>query len=159
MLLALQLRFFMESISFTVKRLAEFFFEGKPDFYTIGYSGRSITKLISILRDYGVTLVVDVRRFPTSRVEDFKRENLRLYLEENGIKYLWLGDKLGGFRSGGYHKYVESAEFNDGIRRLAELSKSEVVCILCLERKPKHCHRRFIAEALENMGFKVYHIV
>lgn len=149
----------MESISLAVGRLAQLFFEGEPDFFTIGYSGRSISNLISTLKNYGVTLVVDVRRFPTSKVEDFKRENLRLHLEENGIKYLWLGDKLGGFRSGGYRKYVESEEFNEGISRLVELSKSEVVCILCLERKPKHCHRRFIAEALENMGFKVYHIV
>ena len=134
-------------------------FSFNPDFYTIGYGGRSIDKLISLLKDHGVTLVVDVRRFPTSKVEDFKREKLKVHLEGNGIKYLWLGDKLGGFRSGGYEKHLNSTEFKEGINRLIELSKREVVCILCLERKPKHCHRRFIAKALEELGFKVHHII
>jgi len=126
--------------------------------YTIGYSGRKIDGLISILKEHGVTMVVDVRRWPTSKIDDYKREKLEVKLAEMGLKYYWIGDKLGGYRSGGYEAYMNSREFREGIEKLVELSKSNIICILCLERKPQHCHRRFIARVLEEMGFKVHHI-
>lgn len=129
------------------------------DVFTIGYSGRKISNLISVLREYGVEVVVDVRRFPSSKVDDYKRENLERILSDAGFKYVWLGDKLGGYRSGGYSAFMSSRDFAEGIERLIEIIRSSVTCILCLERKPKYCHRRFIAKVLEEKGFTVFHIL
>jgi len=133
--------------------------ESNKVIYTIGYSGRKINDLISILKSYNINLLVDVRRWPTSKVDDYKKENLKIKLSEAGINYIWLGDKLGGYRSSGYEAYMNTNSFKEGIKKLIELSKSNVICIFCLERKPKYCHRRFIAGALEERGFKVYHII
>ena len=44
--------------------------------YTLGTSNRGIDEFISILKAYGIELVVDVRRFPTSKFEHFKKENI-----------------------------------------------------------------------------------
>jgi len=139
--------------------LKRLFSDKKPDVFTIGYSGRKISSLIRLLKDFNIEVVVDVRRFPTSKIDDYKRENLERILGEAGFKYVWLGDKLGGYRRGGYASFMDSEEFVEGIERLIEIIKSNVTCILCLEKKPKYCHRRFIARALEEMGFDVYHII
>mgnify|MGYP000448038997 CR=1 FL=1 len=45
--------------------------------YTLGHSSRSLDEFVSILKKYGVKVVIDVRRFPTSkRLPHFRREVL-----------------------------------------------------------------------------------
>ena len=129
--------------------------------YTIGHSSRSLKELIAILKDYKISLVVDVRRFPTSRLfPHFKKESLERALEEIGIKYVWLGDLLGGFREGGYLEYMKSKEFEMGFRRLLDLIRSNNrVAILCRERLWIKCHRRFISDKLVEEGYRVIHII
>ncbi|HDN74204.1 MAG TPA: DUF488 family protein, partial [Archaeoglobus sp.] len=40
--------------------------------YTMGYGGREFDEFVELLRFYGVEVVVDVRRFPTSKREEYK---------------------------------------------------------------------------------------
>jgi len=127
--------------------------------WTIGYGGRSKKNLLEILKEHNIRVVVDVRSFPTSKVEDFKRENMAKWLSENSKKYVWLGKELGGYRRGGYEKYMKSDDFKRGIEKLIEIAKKNKTCILCLERNPKYCHRRFIAAYLTHIGIKVVHIL
>lgn len=123
--------------------------------YTIGYWGREISEFISILRENGVTAVVDVRRFPKSSDANFSRENLEKALGENGIKYIFLGESLGGFVRGGYEKYMETQKFREGLKRLIEIAEKEVVALMCKEKDVRRCHRRFIAQQLKNLGVEV----
>ncbi len=125
-------------------------------FYTIGHSNQSMEDFISQLKKFGVEVVVDVRRFPTSKHEQFKRENLEKSLREAGIDYVWLGKQLGGYR-GDYKKYMESEDFRRGIEELLKM-KDKRVAIMCAERFYMRCHRRYISEYLEELGFEVYHI-
>ena len=53
--------------------------------YTLGTSTRSPNEFIELLTSRGVEVVVDVRRFPASRFEHFRREELAGYLSEAGI--------------------------------------------------------------------------
>ena len=53
--------------------------------YSIGTSNRSLDEFISLLRNYGIETVVDVRSFPTSRFEHFKRDTLERVLQECGF--------------------------------------------------------------------------
>jgi len=133
----------------------------KKEVYTVGHSSRSLEELIAILKDYKISLVVDVRRFPTSRLfPHFKKESLERALEENGVKYIWLGDLLGGFREGGYLEYMRSEEFEKGFRRLLDLIESnDRVAILCREKLWFKCHRRFISDKLVREGYKIIHII
>lgn len=126
--------------------------------WCIGYSGRSIEEFLEKLRANRIELVVDIRRFPVSKVEMYKGDRLAETLARCGVAYLWLGDLLGGYRTGGFESYMQTDYFRRGIRRLIEEATVRRTCIMCLERKQKYCHRRFIAKALEEEGFEVLEI-
>ncbi|MCD6529113.1 DUF488 domain-containing protein [Candidatus Bathyarchaeota archaeon] len=125
---------------------------------TIGYSGRSREKFAELLRRYNIQVVVDVRRFPASKEPDFCKENLERWLKEEGISYLWLGETLGGYRKGGYKKYIESESFKSGLTEILRLARRYRLAIMCMERKVKYCHRRFIAGELRRRGVQVHDI-
>lgn len=131
--------------------------------YTLGHSNRSISEFIDLLLKYGICTVVDVRRFPTSRkFPHFNRESLENTLSNLGIKYIWLGDLLGGFRSGGYESYMKTKEFRKGFKKLVRIVKGcnqGYVAILCREWLWFKCHRRFISDELVKQGFDVIHII
>jgi uncharacterized protein (DUF488 family) len=112
-----------------------------------------------MLEEHGIEVLVDVRRFPTSKVEHFKRETMEQWLSERGIEYVWLGEELGGYRHGGYEAYMETEEFKEGMKRLLEIARQKRACVMCMEPNPKYCHRRFISAHLEREGAKVIHII
>ncbi len=65
--------------------------------YTIGHSDRPTSGLIAVLQQHGIGVVVDVRSQPYSRwTHQFNRESLTHDLEAAGIRYLFMGDRLGG---------------------------------------------------------------
>ncbi|MEM0049122.1 MAG: DUF488 domain-containing protein [Candidatus Bathyarchaeia archaeon] len=123
--------------------------------YTIGCWGRTISEFIKILKENNITTVIDIRRFPRSSNADFSRENLERILEDHGIKYVFLGESLGGFVRGGYEKYMETEKFKEGLNTLIEIAGREVVALMCKERNVKFCHRRFIIQRLEGLGINV----
>jgi len=129
------------------------------EIFTIGHSTLSLREFIDLLIKYNIEMVVDVRRFPTSKkFPHFKMEILKEELGKHKISYIWLGEKLGGFRKGGYRNYVETKDFKSGIKELLENLKGRTV-IMCAEKLWFKCHRRFIADELVKKGIKVIHII
>ncbi|MGQ9759298.1 MAG: DUF488 domain-containing protein [Candidatus Methanomethylicaceae archaeon] len=126
--------------------------------WSMGYGSLSETKFLSIIKENNIDFVIDVRRWPTSKLPHFKKENLDALLRESGVNYIWMGDKLGGFRKEGYAAYMNSQEFENGIFSIISLSERGRVCLLCLEPDPKRCHRRYITERLSKLGFKIVEI-
>jgi len=126
--------------------------------FTVGYGGRKFDRFVELLKRHGIDLVVDVRRFPKSKDEHYLRENLERELPKHGISYVYLGDLLGGFRRGGYEKYMESEDYMRGISRLLELAEEHKVVIMCVERNVRGCHRRYISRTLEEAGVEVIHL-
>lgn len=127
--------------------------------WTIGHSNRSQKTFLEMLKEHEVEVLADVRRFPTSKVEHFKREAMEQWLPEQGIKYVWLGEELGGYRHGGYKAYMRTKLFKGGIERLSEIARQKRTCMMCLEPNPKYCHRRFVSAYLERKGVKVLHVI
>ena len=128
--------------------------------YTIGHSNLAIPDFYTLLKSHGIATVADVRRFPQSRRHpQYAKDALRASLLEAGIVYLWLGEALGGFRSGGYESYVTDDSFRQGISELEAIARRTPAAIMCAERDPADCHRRFIADALVRRGWRVLHIV
>lgn len=128
--------------------------------YTVGHSARELSQLISILKAYGVEVLVDVRRFPRSRKNpQFNRELLEAELARAGIRYYWLGSLLGGFRRGGYKEYTKTDSYRQGIRELIEISKLGTTALMCAEALWFRCHRRYISDTLSSMGIEVVHII
>lgn len=131
-----------------------------PRIYTVGTSTRAADEFLEVLAAFAVRTVADVRRFPaSSRYPHFTREALAASLRERGTTYAWLGEDLGGYRSGGYGAYCQTGGFARGLSRLESLAASSPTAIMCAERLPWRCHRRFLASALRLRGWEVVHIV
>ncbi len=111
--------------------------------------------MLKMLKAKKVEVLIDVRAYPRSRIEGFNRHELEEGLKKNGVEYIWLGDRLGGFRRGGYQKYVQSNGFREGVEILLSIARNRRACLMCLEKDRRFCHRRFIVEALKELGVEV----
>ncbi|MGQ9546150.1 MAG: DUF488 domain-containing protein [Dehalococcoidia bacterium] len=122
--------------------------------FTIGYGGRRFGDFVALLQQHSICLVVDIRRFPGSKMPEYRKESLEAKLPQLGIGYVWMGDTLGGFRRGGYRKYMDSNDYRAGIVKLLDLVKQGHVALMCKERSDLGCHRRYIAETLTDNDIK-----
>ncbi|MEM7815047.1 MAG: DUF488 domain-containing protein [Candidatus Aenigmatarchaeota archaeon] len=128
------------------------------ELFSIGHSTRKLEDLIAVLKHYGIVQLADVRHFPTSRHNpQFNRENLENELPKHGIGYFWL-EKLGGFRTGGYEKYMRTKAYREGIKELLALAKGAPTAFMCAELLWFKCHRRHISDTLVRRRHKVVHI-
>ena len=92
--------------------------------YTLGTSTRSIEDFFSVLEPYEINCIADVRRFPKSRkYPHFNRDNLEAEAKGRNLFYQWLGDLLGGYRSGGYDVYMREISFQRGLQKVEDLAK------------------------------------
>jgi uncharacterized protein (DUF488 family) len=120
--------------------------------------------LISLLRQYGVRTLVDVRTVPRSRHNpQFNRDELAVAMPAAGIDYSHIA-RLGGLRKGlgaespnmgwrntsfrGYADYMQTPEFRQGLDELLALAAEGPVAVMCAEAVPWRCHRSLIADAL-----------
>lgn len=128
--------------------------------YTIGTSNRRLEEFIEILKRYGIETAVDVRSFPKSkRFPHFNQDELSRALQKAGIKYIYLGKELGGFRRGGYEEYMKTENFKAGIEKLEKIGEISITALFCCEKLFLRCHRRFISQELTLRGWKVFHII
>jgi uncharacterized protein (DUF488 family) len=126
--------------------------------YTIGHSTRSFDDLAVVLRHYNIGMLVDTRHFPRSRHNpQFNKELLEQELPKHDVEYEWI-EELGGFRPGGYKKYVKTKQWQEGFEQLLKMAFSKVTAVMCAELLWFKCHRRYIADELKRSGFKVVHI-
>jgi len=131
----------------------------KLQVWTIGHGNRSVDAFLELLAEHRIQVLVDVRSFPTSKSEQFKRVLMEKWLPDHGIEYVWIGKELGGYRHGGYKRYMRTKLFREGIEQLLEIADNKRPCIMCMEINPKYCHCRFISAHLERNGVEVIHII
>ncbi len=127
--------------------------------YTLGTDRRSEEDFVEILLAYNIQVLIDVRSFPKSKIPIFSKENLKYLLEREGIEYCFLGKELGGFRKGGYTAYIITDDFNKGIDLLESIAMKKTSVIICAERFPWKCHRKWIARELHQRDWEVDHII
>ena len=128
---------------------------------TIGFTKKSARRFFELLRDSGVKRIVDVRLNNASQLAGFaKKDDLAWFARELcGIDYVHLPslaptkDLLGDFRQGRIDWGTYEPRFLALMRerRIEKTVPREVVsdgCLLCSEDQPHHCHRRLVAEYL-----------
>ena len=127
--------------------------------YTLGTGLRSLEDFIEIISSFNIEAVIDVRSYPSSKLEHFRRANLENILSKEMYEYHYLGKELGGFRKGGYENYSLTKEFESGISLLGDIAVKKTSVIICAEHFPWKCHRRYIARALHAKGWTIEHII
>jgi uncharacterized protein (DUF488 family) len=138
--------------------------------YTVGHSSHTAEHFLALLRQHGVEALVDTRSAPYSRYSpQFDRESLKELVAAAGIRYLWLGDVVGGrprdeacYDADGrvlYGRVAEQAEFREAVERLKRGADEFRVALLCSEEDPAHCHRRLlVSRVLLGEGVEIAHI-
>jgi len=127
--------------------------------FTLGTSLRSEDEFVGILKHYHIEALVDVRSYPKSKFPIFNQDYLEKMITKAGMEYHFLGKELGGFRKGGYEKYMTTDSFQKGLDKLEQIAQAKVSVVVCAEKLPWKCHRRFIATALQKRGWETVHII
>jgi len=142
--------------------------------FTIGHSNRPVEALLAMLREAGVTRLVDVRAVPKSRRwPQYDGASLKRSLAAQGIEYVWRGDALGGFRepaSGspnvavdgafrGFADHMATPAFARAIDELLAVAGRAPTAIMCAEKLPARCHRSLITDYVLARGIDVVHLV
>lgn len=143
----------------------------KKPLYTIGHGNRKSEDFLALLKEFGIEYLIDVRSQPYSKFNpQFNQNELRFFLEGNGIKYVFMGDNIGGrpkdiscYDSEGKVDYeaVKTKDFFiDGIERLKTAYNKDInVVIMCSESKPCECHRsKLIGRVLSSDNIILKHI-
>ena len=144
--------------------------------FTIGHSNLPFEHFVSLLREFEIRLVADIRRYPSSRkFPHFNQPALNELLKAKNIDYLWLealggrrhapasdkslnaGLRSPGFRS--YADYMATAEFRNGVRELLSVAARSRTAIMCAEKLYWKCHRRLLSDYLTAQGVQVIHII
>jgi len=132
--------------------------------FTIGYEQTPAQAVLDELEQAGVKLLVDVRAIASSRRPGFSKSQLAAGLDQRGIAYIHLrglGTPKEGriaARSGDiatlqriYAKHLKTPQAKEELDELSALVKTAgPICLLCYERDHTHCHRRWIADIIED---------
>lgn len=143
-----------------------------PTLYTIGHSNHSSDEFLALLAQHGVRCLVDVRSQPYSRYNPhFNREALGQALANAHIRYVFMGESLGGrpeqadlYDPGSerpnYDRQRETPLYQQGLQRLLEISRETPTAYMCSEGDPAICHRtRLITRSLLDMDYTVIDIL
>ena len=139
--------------------------------YTIGYGSRSVDEFIEVLQEHEIAYLIDVRSAPYSRYKpEFSREPLEAELQRQGVRYVFMGDTLGGqpddeecYDVNGkvdYERVKKTGRYQFGIKRLqTAVAQKQRVVLMCSEGKPENCHRsKLIGETLQRRNIQITHI-
>jgi uncharacterized protein (DUF488 family) len=113
---------------------------------SVGYGNRTFDGFLDLMRQHQVTHVVDVRSVPYSNYQtEFRQENLQRLLPGAGLKYVYMGDSLGGANvRASLDGNPDAAAFRDlGLDRLVKalVIPDAVVVLMCGCLMPDKCHR------------------
>ena len=130
--------------------------------HTIGFTKKPAAAFFSLLRDSGARRLVDVRLNPGGQLSGFaKGSDLEFFLRELcGMDYVHMPQLaptrpiLDGLRKLHRHWPTYEREFLALMeeRRVAETVDREALAnavLLCSEHSPERCHRRLVAERLQ----------
>lgn len=138
--------------------------------YTVGYGSRSFEELAELLGEHEIACLVDVRTAPYSRFRpEFSKAALEAALPGRGVRYVFLGDALGGrpevpdcYVDGrvDYERIKEKEFYRRGIDRVRRAREQQMrLALMCSEGRPEECHRsKLIGVSLSGLGIPVLHL-
>jgi len=143
----------------------------KRPIFTIGHGNRKQEDFLDLLKGFDIHYLIDVRSQPYSKFNPlFNQSDIKFFLEAHDIKYVFMGDTLGGRPSDkscyddegkvDYEAVKTKEFFKLGIDRLKiAYDKNVNVVIMCSESKPTECHRtKLIGRILATDNIFLQHI-
>ena len=139
--------------------------------WTIGHSNHGAEQFAALLDTPGIEYLVDIRSYPYSRfAPQFNREALKPWLESRGMRYVFMGEDLGGrpdrddlYDAEGHALYglmAREPRFQHGINRLVRGSEHHRLAIMCSCGQPDDCHRRLlVGKVAVESGLELRHIL
>ena len=141
--------------------------------YTIGFTKKTAQDFFTLISKAGIKRIIDTRLNNVSQLAGFaKRKDLEYFLREIAdIEYVHIldlaptKDILDNYKKkkGNWETYEKS--FLDLMRKrqIESTISPELLdrgCLLCSEAKPHNCHRRLVAEYLNNKlgNINIYHL-
>jgi uncharacterized protein (DUF488 family) len=140
------------------------------DFFTIGYTGKTIETILDLLTDNGVRTLVDIRQNPVSMYRpELTKGNLQKLVAGRGIHYAHVPElgvprdiRAKSIDTGNreiiwewYDLYVVKPYIQKNMHWFIN-SNEHPVALMCVELDPRDCHRHRIFIALEDMGLRGY---
>lgn len=139
----------------------------RPRLLTFGHGTAEQARIVALLRGAGAGLVVDVRRFPGSRLHPHvARDAMSRWLPDAGIDYRW-EPRLGGRRAmperpgpdtwwrveafRAYAAHTRTPEFRAAITDLlADVAATDrgTTVVMCSETLWWRCHRRLVSDVV-----------
>jgi len=131
--------------------------------FTIGFTKKSAEKFFTRLKDAGVRRLVDVRLNNVSQLAGFaKKDDLRYFTKAIcQIDYVHLPELAPTAEILDPYKKVKNGDWPLYEKQFLNLMRERQIetttprelmdggCLLCSEEKPHHCHRRLVAEYLQ----------
>ena len=129
--------------------------------FTIGFTKTTAEGFFERLKDSGAKKILDVRLNGNSQLSGFaKKKDLPFFLENLcGMEYQYLPDLtptqsiLDAYKKkkGSWEDYEDSFLNLMRERKIEDMDPKVIDggCLLCSEDKPHHCHRRLVAEYLQ----------
>lgn len=145
--------------------------------YTIGFTQKNAECFFNLLKNNHITMLVDIRLNNVSQLAGYtKKDDLKFFLKEIlNIRYIhsvqlsptkqildnykhkkitWQQYKMK------YIQLLKDRKIKELFPQLVDLSK-ETICLLCSEVEPTFCHRRLLAEYLQEYldnNIKIVHL-
>ncbi len=147
----------------------------KTVLFTIGYEGISLEEYLVRLLKNDVKVLVDVRSNPLSMKYGFSKSLLKKYCASLGIDYVHIPEV--GIQSAQRQELNTQSDYDKlfAVYRKTNLNKttdsqnvilkllkrSKRIALTCFEANICQCHRKYLAEAIENLpdfDYEVKHI-
>lgn len=140
------------------------------DLHTLGHSVHSEAVFLDLLGTHRIEVVADLRSVPYSRRQPhFNRDVFPTWLRAAGLRYVHLGDVLGGRPPpalidaegrADYPAVAASDSYRQGIDRLLGGIEKFRVALVCSEGAPEECHRcLLVGRTLAERGLRIGHIL
>jgi uncharacterized protein (DUF488 family) len=138
----------------------------KTGIITLGYEGRKLDQFLEILIGNNIKTLIDVRNNPFSMKPGFSKNQLSAALNTIGVTYLHLPE-LGiescmrknltkETRCSLFQNYERDLDAKSALLdKIKELSKREIIALMCFEANVRDCHRGVIAKRLRDDGMNV----
>lgn len=140
--------------------------------FTIGYEGISLEEYLVRLLLHDIKVLVDVRNNPQSMKYGFSKSHLQKYCESLGIVYVHVPEvgiqsekRKSLFTQNDYDELFQNYKKDNltkttdaQLRIFALLKQYERIALTCFEANVCQCHRKHLAESIEQYPDFVYQV-